>query len=227
MLASSVDPWERRKPDACLRMVRLAEPAPERPVLEGSRRQVRNDHGPVSSEPANARLTAETKPFRGRETSLPAYSHHLFTSLVSNSTSRKMISLYLSPGLRTAHAVDHHRLDLDEAIGTDRAAWVAVPRRWAVSRRRHGPHISCRDQSPPRAIPNDSQGGCRHVANRGATADLSVSRSDRDIDRQVQLDETRLQQRHGQVIAQFNPGVGVAWRPPELLEDDLARLPKR
>ena len=24
---------------------------------------------------------------------------------------------------------------------------------------------------------------------------------------------------------QFNPGVGVAWRPPELLEDDLAGLP--
>ncbi len=66
---------------------------------------------------------------------------------------------------------------------------------------------------------------CRHVANRGATADLSVSRSDLDIDRQVQLDETRLQQRHGQVIVQFNPGVGVAWRPPELLEDDLAGLP--
>ena len=59
------------------------------------------------------------------------------------------------------------------------------------------------------------------------TADLSVSRSDRDIDRQVQLDETRLQQRHGQVIVQFNPGVGVAWRPPELLEDDLAGLPER
>ena len=68
---------------------------------------------------------------------------------------------------------------------------------------------------------------CRHVENRGDTADLSVSRSDRDIDRQVQLDETRLQQRHGQVITQFNPGVGVAWRPPELLEDDLAGLPKR
>ena len=67
---------------------------------------------------------------------------------------------------------------------------------------------------------------CRH-ADKGATADLSVSRSDLDIDRQVQLDETRLQQRHGQVIVQFNPGVGVAWRPPELLEDDLAGLPKR
>ena len=35
----------------------------ERPIFEGSRRQVRNDHGAVSSEPANARLTAETKPF--------------------------------------------------------------------------------------------------------------------------------------------------------------------
>ena len=67
---------------------------------------------------------------------------------------------------------------------------------------------------------------CRHVENRGDTADLSVSRSDRDIDRQVQLDETRLQQRHGQVITQFNPGVST-WRPPELLEDDLAGLPKR
>ena len=76
-------------------------------------------------------------------------------------------------------------------------------------------------------IANDAHGRCRHVANRGATPDLSVSRSDLDIDRQVQLDETRLQQRHGQVIVQFNPGVGVAWRPPELLEDDLAGLPKR
>ena len=55
----------------------------------------------------------------------------------------------------------------------------------------------------------------------------SVSRSDRDIDRQVQLDQARLQQRHGQVIAQFNPGVGIAWRSSELLEDNLAGLPKR
>jgi hypothetical protein len=82
-------------------------------------------------------------------------------------------------------------------------------------------------QSLLMTIANDAHGGCRHVANRGATADLSVSRSDRDIDLQVQLDETRLQQRHGQVIVQFNPGVGVAGRPPELLEDDLAGLPKR
>ena len=63
--------------------------------------------------------------------------------------------------------------------------------------------------------------------DKGPAPDLSVPRSDRDIDRQVQLDETRLKQRHGQVIVQFNPGVGVAWRPPELLEDDPAGLPKR
>jgi hypothetical protein len=81
-------------------------------------------------------------------------------------------------------------------------------------------------QSPLRAITKDVLGRCRHVAKRGATSHLSVSRSNLDIDRQVQLDETRLQQRHGQVIVQFNPGVGVAWRPPELLEDDLAGLPK-
>jgi hypothetical protein len=80
---------------------------------------------------------------------------------------------------------------------------------------------------PGRVIADDAQGRCRHVANTGATSTLSVSRSDLDIDRQVQLDETRLQQRHGQVIVQFNPGVGVAWRPSELLEDDLAGLPKR
>jgi len=61
----------------------------------------------------------------------------------------------------------------------------------------------------------------------GAASDISVSRSDLDIDRQVQLDETGLKQRHGQVIVQFNPGVGVARRPPKLLEDDLAGLPKR
>jgi hypothetical protein len=42
---------------------------------------------------------------------------------------------------------------------------------------------------------------------RRVTANISVSRSDRDIDRQVQLDKTRLQQRHGQVIVQFNPCV--------------------
>jgi hypothetical protein len=82
-------------------------------------------------------------------------------------------------------------------------------------------------QSLLRTIANDAHGGWRHVANRGATSHLSVSRSDRDIDRQVQLDETRLQQRHGQVIVQFNPSVGVAWRSAELLEDDLAGLPKR
>jgi hypothetical protein len=82
-------------------------------------------------------------------------------------------------------------------------------------------------QSLLRAIIKDALGRCRHVAKRGATSDLSVSRSDLDADRQVQLDETRLQQRHGQVIVQFHPGVGVAWRPSELLEDDLAGLSKR
>ena len=125
------------------------------------------------------------------------------------------------------HAVDHRRLDLDEAIGTDRVAWVTVPRHWAMSRRRLGRTFRGATQSPPRAITKDALGRCRHVAKRGHTPDLSVSRSDLDADRQVQLDETRLQQRHGQVIVQFNPGVGVAWRPPELLEDDLAGLPKR
>jgi hypothetical protein len=90
-----------------------------------------------------------------------------------------------------------------------------------ISRTFHGA-----TQSLLRTIADDAQGRCPH-ANRGATADLSVSRSNLDIDRQVQLDETRLQQRYGQVIVQFNPGVGVAWRTPELLEDDLAGLPKR
>jgi hypothetical protein len=52
----------------------------------------------------------------------------------------------------------------------------------------------------------------------------SVSRSDRDIDRQVQLDKARLQQRHGQVIMQLDPSVGIAWRSPKLLEDHLAGL---
>ena len=33
LLAPSVDPWERRKPDACLRVVRLAEDATKRPDL--------------------------------------------------------------------------------------------------------------------------------------------------------------------------------------------------
>ena len=50
----------------------------------------------------------------------------------------------------------------------------------------------------------------------------SVSRSDRNVDWQVQLDQARLQQRHGQVIAQFDPCVRIAWRGPELLEGNLA-----
>jgi hypothetical protein len=65
LLAASVDPWERRKPDACLRVVRLAEGAKERRIFEGSRRQARHDRGPVSSEPAKARLTRETTPLGG------------------------------------------------------------------------------------------------------------------------------------------------------------------
>jgi hypothetical protein len=56
------------RPDARLRVVRLAEGATERPVVEGSRRQVRSDRGSVSREPANARLTAETKPLRSLRT---------------------------------------------------------------------------------------------------------------------------------------------------------------
>ena len=62
-------------------------------------------------------------------------------------------------------------------------------------------------QSQLRTIANDAHGRCRHVANRGTTSDLSVSSSDLDADRQVQLDETRLQQRHGQVIVQFRTQV--------------------
>ena len=77
------------------------------------------------------------------------------------------------------------------------------------------------------SAPNAPGAVFRPASQHSAAADPSVSRSDRDIDRQVQLDDTRLLQRHGQVIVQFNPGVGVAWRPPELLEDDLAGLPKR
>ena len=140
-------------------MVHLEEGVTERPILKGSRWPARNHRGPVIGEPANARLAAETKPFRGGKTLLSGISW---------------------PDTVVA---EYHR--------------------------------------------NGARGRCRHVANRGATADLSVSRSDLDIDRQVQLDETRLQQRHGQVIVQFNPGVGVAWRPPELLEDDPAGLSKR
>ena len=125
------------------------------------------------------------------------------------------------------HAVGHRRLDLNEAIGADRAAWVTVPRRWAMSRRgRDTPHISWRDAV---AAENYRKRRARPMPTRREQrrqADLSVSRSDLDADWQLQLDETRLQQRHGQVIVQFNPGVGVARRPSELLEDDLACLPK-
>jgi hypothetical protein len=148
------------------------------------------------------RLTAETKPFRGRKTSQSAYIALMRSTTAASTWMKPLapIALHGSP----CRAVGQCRGD--GAIGrTFRGA----------------------TQSPGGFIADDSQSRCRHVANRGATADLSVSRSDRDIDRQVQLDETRLQQRHGQVIVQFNPGVGVAWRPPELLEDDLAGLPKR
>ena len=56
---------------------------------------------------------------------------------------------------------------------------------------------------------------CRHVENRGDTADLSVSRSDLDIDRQGSSSMRRACSNDTvQVIVQFNPGVGVAWRPP-------------
>ena len=58
------------------------------PSLKVRLGRVRHDRDAVSSEPANARLTAETKPFRGRKTSQPAYSQ-----LVFNSTSRKITSL--------------------------------------------------------------------------------------------------------------------------------------
>jgi hypothetical protein len=62
LLAPSMDSGHQEKPDACLRVVRLAEGATERPIFEGSRGQIRNDRGPVSRVSANARLTAETKP---------------------------------------------------------------------------------------------------------------------------------------------------------------------
>src|ERR1700733_100894 len=67
---------------------------------------------------------------------------------------------------------------------------------------------------------------CRH-SRAEATVSVSPSRSDRDVDRQAQLDQARLQQRHGQVIAQFNPCIRIARRSSELLEDNLASLPKR
>jgi hypothetical protein len=81
LLASSVDPREQRKSDACLRMVRLTEHAPQRPVSEGSYRQVRNDRRPVSGEPANARLTRRRNPSRSQN---------------------------LAASLRCPHGVDHH-----------------------------------------------------------------------------------------------------------------------
>ena len=41
------------------------------------------------------------------------------------------------------------------------------------------------------------------------------------------LDQARPRQRLGQVIVQFNPRVGIAWRSSELFEDNLASLPRR
>ena len=201
LLASSVDPWKPRKPDACLRVVRLAEGATERSIFKGSRWPTRNHHGHVGSEPANARLTAATKPFRGRKTSQTAYIVLMRPTTAASTRMKPLapIALYGS----SCRAVGQCRGD--GAIGrTFRGATQSPLRPSQATRTAHA------DTSEPR----------RH-------RDLSVSRSDLDADRQVQLDETRLQQRHGQVIVQFNPGVGVAWRPPELLEDDLAGPPKR
>jgi hypothetical protein len=175
LLASSVDSSESRKPDACLRVVRLAEGAAERPVVEGSRRQVRDDHGPVSSEPANAPLTAETKPFRGRKASQSAY-----IALVQSTTAASTWMKPLAP-------IAVH--------GSPRRAVGQCRGDGAIGRTFRGAA-----QSLLRAITKDALGRCPHVANLGATADISVSRSDLDADRQVRLDETRLQQRHGQVI---------------------------
>ena len=41
------------------------------------------------------------------------------------------------------------------------------------------------------------------------------------------LDQARPRQRLGQVIVQFNPRVGIAWRSSELFEDNLASLLRR
>ena len=48
LLAPSVDRRESGKPDACLRVVRLAEGATERPIFKGSRRQARNGWRPIT-----------------------------------------------------------------------------------------------------------------------------------------------------------------------------------
>jgi hypothetical protein len=63
------------------------------------------------------------------------------------------------------------------------------------------------------------------LGRAGSSLIPSLSGSDQYVDSQVHLNEARLQQRHGQVIVRLNPGVGVAWRSSELLEDDLAGLP--
>jgi hypothetical protein len=43
------DRGDQEKPDACLRVVRLAEGGTERPIFEGSGRQARNHRGPFST----------------------------------------------------------------------------------------------------------------------------------------------------------------------------------
>jgi hypothetical protein len=65
------------------------------------------------------------------------------------------------------------------------------------------------------------------IPRADAAVGLSISRADLDVDRQIQLDEARLQLRHRQVIAQFDPCVRIARRSSELFEGDLASLPKR
>ena len=65
LLAPSIDSGDQKKPNACLRLVRLAEGATERPIFEGSCRQARNhrDPGHVNLPKLGDR---ETKPFRAR-----------------------------------------------------------------------------------------------------------------------------------------------------------------
>ena len=77
-----------------------------------------------------------------RETVQSAYSPSLFwTAGLEFDESQDDLAVALAGPAHGPHAVDRSRLDLDEAIGPDRAAWATVLRPWAASRRcRHRPH---------------------------------------------------------------------------------------
>ena len=84
--------------------------ATERPILKGSDRVDTTPSRRRPREPANARLTAETKPFRGRKTSLPAYIALMRSTTAASAQMKPVapIALHGSP-CRAVEAMSRRR----------------------------------------------------------------------------------------------------------------------